>query len=189
MPDFASFQPVLLWSDVLVWLLVGVSALGAGQARRNTLSRAAWARVGRSRPGMTAVTVLTVFVLIGLIDSLHYRPRLPGDHADAPPVYAVEVRSLLDALAAPLRERHEKTYSAPLATRAYAKESLEMRGEDGRVHTVREFPRLRYGGAHLGDAENRRNADVRRRMLAAAAFAAGLTGLLALGVTFFLARR
>ena len=189
MLDFASFQPVLLWSDVLVWLLVGVSALGAGQARRNALSRAAWARVGRSRPGMTAVTVLTAFVLIGLIDSLHYRPRLPGDHADAPPVYAVEVRSLLDALASPLRERHEKTYSAPLATRAYAKESLEVRGEDGRVHTVREFPRLRYGGAHLGDAENRRNADVRRRMLAAAALAAGLTGLLALGVAFFLARR
>jgi len=86
MPDFASFQPVLLWSDALVWLLVGVSALGAGQARRNALSRAAWARVGRSRPGMTAVTVLTAFVLIGLIDSLHYRPRLPSDHADAPPM-------------------------------------------------------------------------------------------------------
>lgn len=189
MPDFASFQPVLLWSDALVWLLVLGGALGIALARRNALSRAAWARVGRSRPGMAAATVLTFFALIGLLDSLHYRPRLSGGDAGAPPVYAVEVRSLLDALASPLRERNEKTYSAPLATRAYAKESLEIYGDDGRVRTVREFPRLQYGGAHLGTAEEKRNADVWRRALAAGALAAALSGLLALGVASLLARR
>lgn len=187
--SFAAFQPVLLWSDVLVWLLVLGGALGIALARRNALARAAWARVGRSRPGMAAATVLTFFVLIGLLDSLHYRPRLSGDDGGAPAVYAVEVRSLLDALATPLRERNEKTYSAPLATRAYAKESLEVRGDDGRVYTVREFPRLRYGGAHLGAAEEKRNADVWQRALFAAALAAMLASLLATGVALVLARR
>jgi peptide/nickel transport system permease protein len=57
------------------------------------------------------------------------------------------VRSALDALLTPLREKVEKTYSAPFATHLYAKET--MTGPDGRE--VRDFPRLKHGGAHLGD--------------------------------------
>jgi peptide/nickel transport system permease protein len=34
----------------------------------------------------------------------------------------------------PLRTRNEKTYSEPLATRAHAKESIEVRGADGQLH-------------------------------------------------------
>jgi peptide/nickel transport system permease protein len=58
-------------------------------------------------------TILCVFLLIGLMDSLHYRPRLEKAPAtDATPAaarYAVEVRSLLDALLFDLREQHERT--------------------------------------------------------------------------------
>ena len=190
-----SFQPVLLWSDALLWLLVLAGLCGAWLMRRDPLSRAAWRRVGRSRPGMMAATVLAVFVCVGLLDSLHYRPRLPTSDSVAgqtPAVraaYAVEVRSLLDALAAPLRERNEKTYSAPLATRAYAKESVETRGADGRVQTTRDFPRLQYGGAHLGDDEAGRNLDVLERGLLAVVLATASALLAALGVARHLARR
>jgi peptide/nickel transport system permease protein len=61
---------------VLIWLLlVGAVALGVLSARKPLL-RAAWRRVGRSRAGMASATVLVAFVVVGLLDSLHYRPRL-----------------------------------------------------------------------------------------------------------------
>ncbi|MDR2186532.1 MAG: ABC transporter permease [Azonexus sp.] len=142
------FQIVVLWSDVLVWLLlaagIGLAALIAG----NPPLLAAWRRIGANRVGMAAATVLLVFVAIGFLDSLHYRAALPGEPG-AQKQYAVTVLSLLDALAGPLRTENEKTYSAPFATRLYAKETLEVPG----LGTVREFPRLQHGGKHLGDDE------------------------------------
>jgi peptide/nickel transport system permease protein len=183
-----SFLPVLLWSDALIWLLVA-AAVGLGVlSARNPLLRAAWRRVGGSRPGMAAATILLFFVLVGLLDSLHYRPRLEGRDGQ-PAAYAVEVLSVLDALAAPLRARHETTYSAPLATRSFAKETVELPAVDGQMTVIRDFPRLKFGGAHLGDDEEGRQADIGRRLLAAEALAVAiLAGLAAVG-TALLARR
>jgi peptide/nickel transport system permease protein len=146
-----SFQPVLLWSDVLLFVLIAVILALVLWARRQDALRAAWSRVARNGVAMAAATVLAAFVLVGLLDSLHYRARLdnvPGAQAGAAGVatarYAVEVNSVLDALLSGLRQRAEKTYSAPLATHLYAKEALEN-------STQREFPRLKHGGTHLGE--------------------------------------
>ncbi len=129
---------VLLWSDALFFLLVAVTLAGGIWASRVEHLRLAWRRVGQSRAGMAAAMLLLAFVLVALLDSLHYRERLPGAQEN----YAVEVHSAFDALLTGLRTRSEKTYSAPLATHSFAKESLD--GELGR-----NFPRLKYGGAHL----------------------------------------
>ncbi|MDR0576623.1 MAG: ABC transporter permease [Candidatus Accumulibacter sp.] len=182
-------MPVLLWSDALIWLLVSAGIALGGAAWRDPLARAAWRRVGASRPGMAAATVLAAFVAVGLADSLHYRPRLEDAGPGKPAAYAVEVLSVLDALAAPLRLSSEKTYSAPLATRAYAKETMEIRGADGRVRTLRDFPRLKHGGAHLGNDEAGRDGDVLKKVLAAVALAAALFAALAGGAAHVLARR
>jgi peptide/nickel transport system permease protein len=142
------FQVVVLWSDILIWLLVA-AGLGVGLLiAKNPPLLAAWRRVGANRVGMASATVLLGFILIGLLDSLHYRAQLeskPGQKA----VYAVEVLSALDALAAPLRSRNEKTYSAPFATRLYAKETIDVPGQG----SVRDYPRLKHGGQHLGERE------------------------------------
>ncbi len=161
------FQVVVLWSDVLVWLLLA-AGLGFGVLiARSPPLLAAWQRVGANRVGMAAATVLLVFIGIGLLDSLHYRERLDGKVGE-PVRYGVEVRSLLDALATPLRTRNEKTYSAPFATRLYAKESIDVPGQG----SVRDYPRLKFGGAHLGEHENEVAAD--------AGFTALRAGVLAL---------
>jgi peptide/nickel transport system permease protein len=148
------FQVVVLWSDVLIWLLVAAGiALGVLIARNPPLL-AAWRRVGANRVGMASATVLVAFVSIGLLDSLHYRVQLdgkPGQKAS----YAVEVLSVLDALALPLRLRNEKTYSEPFATRLYAKETIDVPGQG----PVREYPRLKHGGKHLGEREDEVAAD------------------------------
>jgi len=142
MTGFA-IQPVLLWSDALLFVLIAVVARLSFWASRQEALRAAWLRVLKDGVAMSAATVLAVFVLIGLLDSLHYRARLP-DQPGATSRYAVEVNSALDALLSDLRQRAEKTYSAPLATHLYAKEALADSAQ-------REFPRLKYGGAHLGE--------------------------------------
>ncbi len=160
-----NIQPVLLWSDLFIWLLVLACIAAAWWSAGQPPVRVAWARVGHSRPGMAAATVLLAFTAIGLADSLHYRPQLPTKEGEKP-VYAVEVLSALDALLTPLRTRNEKTYSEPLATRAYAKEMLEMKQPDGSVRNLRDYPRLKFGGAHLAD-ESAASGDIVTRCLLA----------------------
>jgi peptide/nickel transport system permease protein len=155
-----SFQVVFLWSDVLLFVLIVAIAALALWARRQEALRASWGRVARNGVAMAAATVLAVFVLVGLLDSLHYRPRLesqPGAQGVATARYAVEVNSALDALLSGLRLHAEKTYSAPLATHLFAKEALENSAQ-------REFPRLRFGGAHLGENLADREFDVALRV-------------------------
>jgi peptide/nickel transport system permease protein len=148
------FEIIVLWSDVLIWLLV-VAGIGVGVLiAKNPPLLAAWRRVGANRVGMASATVLLAFILIGLLDSVHYRLQLeskPGQKAS----YAIEVLSVLDALAMPLRTRNEKTYSEPFATRLYAKETIDVPGQG----TVRDYPRLKHGGKHLADRESEWAAD------------------------------
>jgi peptide/nickel transport system permease protein len=138
------FQIVVLWSDALLFALLAAVLLLALWARRQAPLCAAWARVMANKVAMVSLTILMAFLLVGVLDSLHYRARLdaaPGQSAEKE-IYAVEVTSLLDALLTPLREHTEKTYSAPLATHLFAKEPLPDT-------EVRDFPRLAWGGAHL----------------------------------------
>lgn len=145
---------VLLWSDILFFLLIAAVVAGGWWASRVEHLRLGWRKVGQSRVGMAAATLLLVFVGIAVLDSLHYRERLPGDQEH----YAVEVRSALDALLDGLRTRTERTYSAPLATHSFAKESLA-------VDQGRDFPRLEHGGAHLGEDVSAHGADITQRVL------------------------
>ena len=173
----SDFQVVVLWSDVLVWLLVAVVGLLAVVVRRSPPMLTAWQRVGRSRSGMASGTLLMCFVLVGLLDSLHYRPALDTP-AGEPKRYAIEVLSVLDAVAQPLRSRHEKTYSAPLATHLHAKETMDIPG----VGTVREYPRLRHGGRHLDDPQQAAS-DIGRQAALGVALALGLWLLLVAGLS------
>ncbi len=75
---------------------------------------------------MIAAVVLLAFVAVGLLDSVHFRPRLAGDTTAGNANYAVEVMSLFDVIAVPLRNKQEKTYSAPLSAYLFAKETVQM---------------------------------------------------------------
>lgn len=147
------FRFELWWSDALVWLLVAAAIGLALYARAHPHLRAPWARVARSAGGMAAATVLAVFVLAGLLDSVHYRAALPTQDGRA--AWSTEVHSLLDRVLEPLRVTREKTYSAPLATHLYAKETVQPQDGEKSGNEVRAYPRLRHGGAHLRDPADR----------------------------------
>jgi peptide/nickel transport system permease protein len=108
--------------------------------------------------------VLSLFFSVGLLDSLHYRVALPDTQA-AETVYSPEVFSVLDRVVGPLRVNTEKTYSAPLAANLFAKETVA----DARGRVAREFPRLKFGGAHLEDESQRVTDAVKRAAIGGAA--------------------
>jgi peptide/nickel transport system permease protein len=120
-------------------------------ARRREYYRAAWRQIrSRSLP-MICMGVCLLYAAMALLDSVHFQKRIRTPDgkdrvtASGDPVYETRVLTLLDALCMGLHQKKEKTFSAPFATHQFIKESVEL--EDGR--TVRDYPRLQYGGAGL----------------------------------------
>lgn len=173
-----SFMPVILWSDALVFLLLLAGAASAWYIRQREHLLLPWRRVAQSSVAMVSLLVLSLFLVIGLLDTLHFRTALPQSNSGQK-VYSPEVLSVFDKLVEPLRTHTEKTYSAPFALTLYAKESMT----DAQGHVVRDYPRLQYGGTHLTDV-SRRDADVAKRALAGA-----LVGLLAGALLVWSSRR
>jgi peptide/nickel transport system permease protein len=134
------FDIVILWTDALIFVLIVCLVAAGFYIRSQEHLRASWRRVVENRTGMAAITVLLVFVAVGLADSLHYRA--------AP---QVGVWSVLDALLRDLKTHTEKTYSAPFAANLDARETVT--GPDGAQ--MRIYPRLVYGGAHLVNPDER----------------------------------
>ncbi|HKF96432.1 MAG TPA: ABC transporter permease, partial [Gammaproteobacteria bacterium] len=183
-----SFKPVVLWTDALVYLLVAVVLVLVWHIRRNEYLLAPWRRVGHSASGMAALTVLVFFIVMGLLDTVHFRPATGsgnGNSAVQDTAYSVEVLSLLDIIAAPLRTRVEKTYSAPFAAHLYARETIDLPGGG----QTREFPRLKYGGAHLQDPEIELMPDILAKAAAGAGGGLLLWCVLVSSLAVTLARR
>ena len=173
---------IFLWTDIAIFVLFFATLVYAWHVSRSRNLRATWSRVARSAPAMCSAVVLSVFVVIGLLDSMHFQPRLPplaGAPANAAPVYAPKVVSMLDVLLEDTAfVRPEKTYSAPLAWLQFTKESVLQEGGT----PTRDFPRLRFGGRHLVDPAQDWGSDVMRR--AGLGLLAGLlVSLLLSGVT------
>ncbi|MDX8379478.1 MAG: ABC transporter permease [Gallionella sp.] len=163
-----SFMPVILWSDALVFILLAAGVGAVLYVRRHEHLRLPWRRVANNPVAMVSLLVLSLFVLVGLLDTLHYRAELNKSG-----VYSPEVLSVFDKLAEPLRLHTEKTYSAPLAVTLYAKESTA----DLQGRMVRAYPRLKYGGANLSDVTHR-DRNVLQRALKGALSGFLLGGLL-----------
>jgi len=145
------FQPVILWTDALIFLLVAVVLIYVIYALRHEHLRAPWRRVIRKPLGVISALLLMVFVITGLLDSLHFREKIPKTNH-----YAAQVESVLDVLLQPIGQFEEKTYSAPFATHLYSKELLQ--GADGKP--IRAYPRLKYAGTHLSSPEKQRTQDI-----------------------------
>jgi peptide/nickel transport system permease protein len=177
-------MPVVLWTDALIFLVLGAVIAYVLYVRRREHLAAPWRRVARSAAGMCAAVVLAFYLGVAVLDSLHFRPRIENKDPKAPSAYSVEVRSVLDTLLADLRTRNEKTYSAPLATRSFQRETVEL--PDGKV--AREYPRLRYGGAHLKD-EAARGWDIGVRVVRGVGIALVAWAILATALLAWAARR
>ncbi|MBK1718809.1 ABC transporter permease [Thiocystis violacea] len=177
--------PVVLWTDALVFILIALVAGFAAHAARHEHLRDPWRRVLRSRVGVATLVVLVAFGLVGLLDTLHVRLKQDPPSATGEVRYSPEVLSLLDLALSGLRERQEKTYSAPFATHLFVKESMNQ--PDGRV--LRDYPRLEHGGAHLEDPARQRAWDIAWRSLLGLVKGLIAWSLLTAGILWLMARR
>jgi peptide/nickel transport system permease protein len=77
-----------------------------------------------------------------------------------------------------LANARERSYSEPLAALAFRKETFDRDGK-----SVRDYPRLRYGGKHLNDPVNDLSADVTQKSFSALALGlAIIAGTLLVGL-------
>ena len=143
-------------SDAYQNIIVIALLVGAGYLLRYASQQEYWRnaarQIRRNRLAMVCLFILSGYLLIGVLDSIGWRDPLirRTDQAltrneSGAVVYKPKALTFLDRLCTPLRERTEKTYSAPLATHLYAKSTLQT--PDG--GTVRDYPPLGHPRSHL----------------------------------------
>jgi peptide/nickel transport system permease protein len=175
---------VILWTDVVVWLLIALLVGYAVVVRRSPELRATWRRVFSDAGAMASSVVLLLCLLVTLLDSLHFRRALPPS-PDAPAAavaYEPVTRSVLDALLVRLVESREATYSRPLSYLSFTKESVTVNGTVQRI-----APRLDHGGAHLKDPDTEWLPDLLMRGAAGAAGGLVIAALAVWGLRRWLA--
>ncbi|MCB1689893.1 MAG: ABC transporter permease [Halioglobus sp.] len=178
-------KPLLLWSDVLIYLLVFSLCAFFLRLRRDPQIREYWRQVFSTRVGMVTMTIILVYVGIALLDSLHFRralePVAGSPHGEV--FYGSKVSSVLDVMMDGMGERFEATYSAPFALDSFEKQDMK----DDAGHTYRGFPPLEHAGHHLSNAEERW-ADVLAKSATALMWGV-LFSVLLIGPQWFFLRR
>ena len=153
---------VLLWTDLVVFGLLALLLYYVWQVARHPIQRARWFKVFSDAPALCSALLLALFMLPTLLDSVHFRLALPPSAGAAPGTavaYDTRTKSLLDLALTPLIDSRESSYSAPLAWRGFIKESATEGGSAGR-----DFPRLKFGGAHLKEPARDWVGDLAARM-------------------------
>ena len=177
---------VFLATDVALYGLVVAIAFYVWHALSTPTLRQTWRSVLHDAVAMSAAVVLLAFLAVAMLDSLHFRSLLPpaqGAAADAAPAYSTRTLSVLDWLLEKPREAREKSYSVPLGTHGFAKESMIVDGT-----SIRDYPRLQFGGAHLKDTDAEWTRDVVLRSVTGLAGGAAGAALLWLLVATLRAR-
>ncbi len=138
------FLPVFLWTDILIFLLLAVITAGIFYLRSKPHLRSPWITVMQRKRGVISIIILLSYVMIGFLDSLHFRVALDSETAEQQH-YSSEVLSVLDWMVTPIRTQVEKTYSAPFATHLFVKEMQIIQG--GQLEY--SYPKLKYSAQHL----------------------------------------
>jgi peptide/nickel transport system permease protein len=170
------FRPVVLWSDMLIYALLLGGGLWLVLALRREYWRVALRQVAGNRVAVLSFGILCLYGSVGFLDTLHFRLVSPDNPAGG------NIQSVLDLICKPLRERSEKTYSAPFATHLYSKEMMQT--SDGRQ--IQDYPRLQYAGRHVQDPSNPW-PELQTRLVRGLLWGLGIGGVLLLAMSSLLA--
>ncbi|MGL6037194.1 MAG: ABC transporter permease, partial [Legionella sp.] len=119
-----------LWTDIcfLVFLSLGLVAVLLSLRRAHI--RRALSQIIQRPLAVSAGIVLLFFLLIGIMDSIHYQTANS---------YSDTAQSVLDYVLAPIGSTYEKTYSAPLSLTSFVTDTQLVDGVATQV-----YPRLNY---------------------------------------------
>lgn len=143
---------VMLSTDYLIYLLVIIGIVLVVKAQQKGHLTTFMHKVFYRPLNLAAGIILAVYLIIGLLDTIHFRPNNVDDAQNG------TIISLLDKILKPISIQSERTFSAPFAIYAFTKESMTM--PTGEV--IRDYPRLTYAGAHLKNPADRAT-DLKKR--------------------------
>lgn len=101
---------VILWTDFLIWLLLAFLVVLFYKIRTRADFKTAMIQIMSSRIAVLSGLILSVYLLIALVDSLHFKNTNNN-----------EIISVLDYILQPWSEVNETTFSAPLADKMFIK--------------------------------------------------------------------
>ncbi|HRE31992.1 MAG TPA: ABC transporter permease [Candidatus Berkiella sp.] len=145
---------VMLASDYLIFLLVIIGGILLIRAHQQKQLFGFIRQIFYRPLNLVAGIILISYILVGLLDSIHYRPKQSeGTHNGS-------IISVLDKILKPISMQSERSFSAPFAIFAFTKETIKH--SSGEVS--RDYPRLTYAGAHLRD-KTYHLSDIRQRLI------------------------
>lgn len=181
------FKIVLLWTDVVLWLMLLGLGIYIRMVRRDAALSATWRRVFMTPSAMASAVLLVLMLVLTMSDSVHFRRELPNV-AGGMRAFDTRTESVLDLGLAELVNSRENSYSQPLATHGFSKElvppapgATPVFDKNGvPVLPPRAYPRLVHGGAALADTEADWARDIAVRVTLGALGGAGLSVLIGL---------
>ena len=155
---------VLLWSDVLIFMLVIALVSFFYTLRNDPQLSERWRQVFGNRLGMISFVIMACYIAIALLDSVHFRYALDPVEGQASDIvsYDNRVHSLLDVGMGNMGELHERTYSAPFALISFEKQNMK----DANGNDIRDFPPLLHAGKHLTQPSDRGQDILQQSLLA-----------------------
>ncbi|MBI1912981.1 MAG: ABC transporter permease [Deltaproteobacteria bacterium] len=144
-------MPVILATDLIVFFLIAMAVYFAIGSRKEGTIKTAWHELRKNKLAMLCLAILSVYVALATMDSIRWRDAILEESGkaaltpDGAIIYSPQALSVLDRVFSNIRTNTEKTYSTPLSSRQYSKESVEK--PDGTI--VRDYPILKYPGTHL----------------------------------------
>lgn len=136
---------VVLYTDVVLWFLAAAVFWYGRSVMKSEELRARWRLVLGNKTALACGAVLSVFLVVALVDSVHFREALPVN-AGSVTVYDTKTISLLDKWVGENIAARERSYSAPMALREFDKTTAVINGKP-----VRDFQRLKGAGLGLTD--------------------------------------
>lgn len=164
---------IILWTDALLYVLIFALLLLLFRARQRWHLRQALKAIITRPAGMVTFIILLCYLTVALLDSIHFRLSPQTENISNGQTIQQPVQSVLDLWLSSVSQTAEKTYSEPFATHLYNKQTLLNANHE----VIHDYPRLDYGGKHLGDNTEHKFQDIAMKSV----LGVGLGMLLALG--------
>lgn len=123
----------LLWTDQFFLILLTLTVIAVVLSLRKPHVRRSFLLILHRPLAVSAGIVLAVFLIIGILDSIHFKSNTQSEMA----------LSVLDRILAPIGEISEKTYSAPLALTQFVTETVLVNGVVTQVYPSLVYPAKR----------------------------------------------
>ena len=134
---------VFLLTDIFFYIIIFSLGYYVYYVRKTKDILDTWKHVFKSKTGIISIIVLAFFLLIAILDSIHFKEKIENENSDLIS-YSSEIKSVLDLILLPTYQNTEKSYSSPFSSNLYSKETriLENNIEQ------RVYPKLLHKGNH-----------------------------------------